>query len=167
MMSKIVSLTAVGFNSVPHYANEVMSWCYKLHKLQQGLYLRSELQVCVPLLHTLVHPAMLHTLLLHLLTATSQFLSALLQVLSLQRQLLYLRSTHTNTGLSLIIHILILVNKATLTLIILELTSGQKQSLKSSSLQGIKKPAHFTKTDGSKYTVYQYYQLSADINILI
>jgi len=74
--------------------------------------LRSMLQVCVPLLHALVHPAVLHTLLLHLLTATSQFLSTLLQVLSLQGQLLYLRSTHTNTHLSFRIHIWLQLNKA-------------------------------------------------------
>lgn len=64
--------------------------------------------VYIPLLHPLVYPAMLYTLLLHLLAPPPQLLHALLQVLVLLGQVLYLypvrfemhTDTHTHTTTS-------------------------------------------------------------------
>ncbi len=51
----------------------------------------------IPVLHALVHAAVLDTLFLHVRAASSQTLYCLLEVLLLQSQLLHLTSAHTHT----------------------------------------------------------------------
>lgn len=55
--------------------------------------------VGVPVLHALVHAAVLHTLILQTGAASSQTLYGLLEVLLLQGQLLQIPSAHTTTSI--------------------------------------------------------------------